>query len=90
MKTFKIYFVSASLLLAGVSVASAKQGVLEKAKAKAKANTEAKAGNKTTDLKGSGDKKGGIAVKKQGSPTTGTSSAASTSPTNQATTNPVK
>jgi|GEM_PF-2644265 len=90
MKTFKTYFLSAALLLAGVSVASAKQGILEKAKDKAKANKEAKAGNKTTDLKGSGDKKGGIAVKKQGSPSTGASSAASTSPTNKAVTNPVK
>lgn len=68
MKTFKVYIFTASILLAGVGVASAKQGK-EKAK--------------KTETKAKGDKKGGsgandIAVKKQGASSTGTTGAKTT------------
>jgi hypothetical protein len=85
MKTIKIYLLSAGLLLAGFSVASAKQTLMEKAAAKAKAKKDAKQQSKqqaaAAKAAGSTGKtttgKAGIAVKKQGAPSTGASGAAS-------------
>ena len=63
MKTLKVYIVTASILLAGVGVASAKQGKEKAKKGESKAQTEKKGGSGAKD----------IAVKKQGSPTSGSS-----------------
>ncbi len=59
MKTLKVYIITASILLAGVGVASAKQGKEKAKKGETKAKTEKKGGSDAKD----------IAVKKQGSST---------------------